>query len=236
MNRRHFQTALVMLMLAGMPGCRTHQAKAQNMPEASKTPESGATVKVLEPSEDKELSSTSIAKQKASTTVEQADQTQVKWLTFEEAVEKSKREKRKIFVDVFTDWCGWCKVMDNKTFPDPEIARLLNEKFYPVKLNAEQRADVVFNGVTFKFVESGRNGYHQLAAALLNNQMSYPNFVFLNEDFHIIPLIQGYSSLPGYRKPEEFHIFLTYVGNDHYKNVKLSDYEKVYQSPYPAGK
>ncbi len=114
----------------------------------------------------------------------------VKWMTFTEAVEKSKAEKRKIFIDVYTSWCGWCKVMDKNTFPDPEIAKLLNEKFYPVKFDAEQTNDVVFRGTTFKFISSGRGGYHQLAAALLNNQMSYPNFVFLDEEFRIIPLIQ----------------------------------------------
>jgi thioredoxin-related protein len=161
---------------------------------------------------------------------------EVKWMTFEQAVEKSKTEKRKIFIDVYTDWCGWCKVMDSKTFTDPQVATLLNEKFYAVKFNAEQRADVVFNGTTFKFIESGRGGYHQLAAALLNNQLSYPNFVFLNDQFQIIPLIQGYSSLPGYRKPEEFHLFLSYVGHDHYTKMKMEDFQKVYQSPYAAAK
>ena len=75
---------------------------------------------------------------------------EVKWMTFEEAVEKSKTEKRKIFVDVYTDWCGWCKVMDKNTFNEAKIAKILNEEFYAVKLNAEQRADIVFNGNTFK--------------------------------------------------------------------------------------
>jgi thioredoxin-related protein len=161
---------------------------------------------------------------------------EVKWMTFEEAVERSKKEKRKIFIDVYTDWCGWCKVMDKKTFTDPEVAKLLNEKFYPVKFNAEQREDVVYNGVTFKFIESGRGGYHQLAASLLNNQLSYPNFVFLNDEFKIIPLIQGYQSLPGFRKPEEFHVFLSFVGNDHFRKMSLEEYQKVYQSPYAAVK
>src|SRR5882724_309883 len=128
----------------------------------------------------------------------------VKWMTFEEAVEKSKTEKRKIFIDVYTDWCGWCKVMDKNTFPDPEIAKLLNEKYYAVKLDAEQTADINFRGTTFKFIPSGNKGVHQLAAALLNGQLSYPNFVFLAEDFRILSLIPGYTSLPGYRKPEEF--------------------------------
>ena len=162
--------------------------------------------------------------------------TEIKWMTFEEAVERSKKEKRKIFIDVYTDWCGYCKVMDKKTFTDEKIVRLMNEKFYPVKFNAEQKEDVVFNGHTFKFVASGRNGYHELAASLLNNQLSYPNFVFLTDDFKIVPVIPGYPSLPGYREAREFHLFLSYVADDHWKKIQLADYQKVYQSPYPAEK
>ncbi|HMJ67554.1 MAG TPA: DUF255 domain-containing protein [Cyclobacteriaceae bacterium] len=165
---------------------------------------------------------------------ESAGTAPVKWLTWEEAVEKSKTEKRKIFVDVFTDWCGWCKVMDRNTFTEASVAKLLNEEFYAVKFNAEQTDDVVFNNVTFKYIPmNGGRGVHQLAAALLNNQMSYPNFVFLDEDFKIIPVYPGYQSLPGYRKPEEFHIFLDYVGNDNYKKMRIDDFQKTeYKSPY----
>jgi thioredoxin-related protein len=161
----------------------------------------------------------------------------VKWMTFEEAVEKSKTEKRKIFVDVFTDWCGWCKVMDKNTFPDAEVAKVLNEKFYPVKFNAEQTGDVVFRGTTFKYVSQGRGGYHQLAAALLNGQLSYPNFVFLDEEFRIIPIYQSSTSLPGYKKPEEFYPFLSFVGSDSYQKMNIAEYQKGYKSPYaPAHK
>ena len=157
----------------------------------------------------------------------------IKWMSFEQAVEKSKTEKRKIFIDVYTDWCGWCKVMDKNTFPDPEVAKLLNEKFYAVKLDAEQTADINFRGTTFKFVPYGNKGVHQLAAALLNNQLSYPNFVFLDEEFRIIPVIPNSYSLPGYRKPEEFHIFLSYVGNDYYQKIRsIDEYQKQYKSPY----
>ena len=167
---------------------------------------------------------------------EPANKAVVNWMTWEQAVEKSKTEKRKIFVDVYTDWCGWCKVMDKNTFPEASVAKLLNEEFYAVKFNAEQTADVVFNNVTFKFVDTGGGrGVHQLAAALLNNQLSYPNFVFLDEEFRIIPVFPGYQSLPGYRKPEEFHIFLSYVGNDVYKKMNIEDFQKTeYKSPYAA--
>ncbi len=150
----------------------------------------------------------------------------VKWMSFEEAVEKTKTEKRKIFIDVFTEWCGWCKVMDKSTFPDAEIVKLLNEKFYAVKLDAEQTSDIVFQGTTFKYVAMGSRGYHQLAAALLKNQMSYPNSVFLDEEYRII------TTIPGYHKPEEFHFYLSYLGNDVYQKMNINDYQKEYKSPY----
>jgi thioredoxin-related protein len=169
---------------------------------------------------------------KAQQPAEAATATPVKWMTFEEAVEKSKTEKRKIFIDVYTDWCGWCKVMDKNTFTDPTIAKLLNEKYYPVKFDAEQTADVVFRGTTFKFVPFGNKGAHQLAMALLNNQMSYPNFVFLDEEFRIVPIFENSTSVPGYRKPEEFHIFLSFVGGDFFKKTSIQEYQKEYKSPY----
>lgn len=156
----------------------------------------------------------------------QDETTSVKWLTFEQAVEKSKTEKRKIFIDVYTDWCGWCKVMDKKTFSNPAVAKLLNEEYYPVKFNAEQRGDVVFRGTTFKFIEYGSRGTHQLAAALLNNQLSYPSVVFLNEDFAIVQILKGYRQAP------EFHKIAAFIGGDYYKTTRMEAWEPQYQSPF----
>ncbi len=150
----------------------------------------------------------------------------VQWMTFEQAIEKSKTEKRPVFIDVYTDWCGWCKVMDKNTFSDPQVSKLLNEKFYAVKFNAEQHEDVVFQGTTFKFVPSGGKGYHQLAAALLNNQLSYPTVVFLNEDFGMI------QPLPGYKKADEFHKIAQFIGEGYYKTVKWDAFQSQYKSPY----
>ena len=150
----------------------------------------------------------------------------VKWMSFEEAIQLSKKEKRKIFIDVYTDWCGWCKVMDKNTFSDPQVAKVLNENFYPVKFNGEQKEDVQFDGHTFKFVASGNKGYHQLAAALLNNQLSYPTVVFLDENFRMI------QPLPGYKSPPEFHKIAKYIGEDFYKAVAWKDYQDQYKSPY----
>jgi thioredoxin-related protein len=162
------------------------------------------------------------------TVAQETVESPVQWLTFEQAVEKSKTEKRKIFIDVYTDWCGWCKVMDKNTFSEAQIAKMLNEKFYPVKFDAEQREDVVFNGTTFKFIEHGNKGTHQLAMALLNNQLAYPTVVFLDEDFRMIQPLQGYQKVP------DFHKVAQFIGEDHYKTVKWADWQLQYKSPYPA--
>ncbi len=151
----------------------------------------------------------------------------VNWMTFEEALEKSKTEKRKIFIDVYTDWCGYCKMMDKGTFSEENVAKILNEDFYPVKFDAEQTADVVFSGTTFKFVPYGNKGTHQFAMALLNNQMSYPTVVFLDEELRMI------QPLAGYQKAPEFHKIIQFFGEDHYKKMKWEDYQTVYKSPYP---
>jgi thioredoxin-related protein len=154
------------------------------------------------------------------------DEVSVEWLSFEEAVEKSKSEKRKIFIDVYTDWCGWCKVMDKKTFSEATIATYLNEKYYAVKLDAEQTEDIIFRDHTFKFVPNGRRGYHELAAWLLQGKLSYPTVVFLDEDFNPI------QPLPGYREPKEFHPILTFFGEDQHKSMDWNAYQRVYDSPY----
>jgi thioredoxin-related protein len=152
----------------------------------------------------------------------------VKWMTFEQAIEKSKTEKRSIFIDVYTDWCGWCKVMDKNTFNEPTIAKLLNEKYYPVKFDAEQQGDVIFNGTTYKFVPYGNKGTHQFAMALLNNQLSYPTVVFMDRD------LRSVFPIAGYRQPPEFHKYLSFFSEDQSKSGQnaWAEFEKKYRSPY----
>ena len=150
----------------------------------------------------------------------------VVWLSFEEAVEKSKSEKRMIFIDVYTDWCGWCKKMDATTFNEEKVAEYLNEYFYAVKFNAEQKEDIVFKDHTFKYVAQGRRGYHELAASLLQGKLSYPTVVFLDEDFNMI------QPLPGYRDAKSFHPILEFFGKSKYKEMDWTAFQTSYQSPY----
>jgi len=149
---------------------------------------------------------------------------QVQWMTVEEALEKSKTEKRKIFVDVFTDWCGWCKRMDETTFSDPAVAQYLNANYYPVKFNAEQQEDIVFNNKTYSFRKNGARGYHELAAELLNSRLSFPTVVFMDESLHVI------QPIPGYLEALKLEAILNYFGTDSHKTTPWETYERKFSN------
>lgn len=141
----------------------------------------------------------------------------VKWYTIEEVQELVKNEPRKIYIDMYTDWCGWCKVMDKKTFTNKDVAEQLNTNFYAVKFDAEGRENVTFRDQTFKFVSQGSRGYHEFALALMG-KLSYPTSVFLDENLNLI------SPLPGYYPPEKLDPILEFIGDDHYKNTNYEDF------------
>lgn len=149
--------------------------------------------------------------------------TTINWLTWEEALERSKTEPRKIFVDIYTDWCGWCKKMDKNTFQQAYIAKYVNENFYAVKFNAEQETEIEFKDKVYKFVDQAPRGYHELAFAITQGQLSYPTIVFLDEQLEVI------QSIPGYRSPEEFEMIMTYFGKNKYKDTPWTIYQKMYE-------
>ncbi len=152
-------------------------------------------------------------------------QVAVKWYTIEEAYALSKKEPRKILVDVYTDWCGWCKVMDRNTYSNEVIADYINKTFYAVKFNAEQKGDVLLNGKTYKLVQNGNRSYNQFAYELLKGQLGYPSTVFLDEQANVIEPVQGYI------KPVEFDQILKFIGSNAFKTKKWEDFKSTYVSP-----
>jgi len=149
---------------------------------------------------------------------------QINWMSWEEAMERMEEEPRKIMLDVYTDWCNWCKRMDTTTFDHPEIVSYVNEHFYAVKFDAEQRQDLSYLGNTYKYVRKGARGYHELAARLLRGRLSYPSVAFLDEEQELI------QSIIGFKSPVQFEIITTYFGDDHYKKVPWSTYQRNYRN------
>ncbi|MBQ2188960.1 MAG: DUF255 domain-containing protein [Bacteroidales bacterium] len=146
----------------------------------------------------------------------------INWMTFQEAVELNRTAPKKIFIDTYTDWCGWCKKMDQTTFQDSLVVAYMNENYYAVKLNAEMNDTIVFGGYTYvnNGGMNGRRGTHQLAAALLQGNMSYPSYVFMNEKNQLITVA------PGYMDASQFLPVLKYIGTDAYLKQSFKDYIK----------
>ncbi|MBA9078736.1 thioredoxin family protein [Rufibacter quisquiliarum] len=119
-----------------------------------------------------------------------APKAKVEWLTLPEALERSKKHPKKILIDVYTDWCGWCKKMDKQVYADPAVANKLAQDYYVVKLNAEQRQPITVNGTTYQYLEKYKA--HELALSLLQGQMSYPCTVVLNEKLQVMQRVPGF--------------------------------------------
>lgn len=153
----------------------------------------------------------------------------IQWLTIEEAFAKIQKEPRKVLIDVYTDWCGWCKVMDRETFKDKAVTDYINKKYYAVKLDAEQKGTIKLGDKEFKYLAEGGRGINEIALALTNNQPSYPTTVFLDDKFNMI------QPLPGYLKAKEFHQIITFFGEDYHKKQDFESYKaKTYSTLYPA--
>jgi thioredoxin-related protein len=142
----------------------------------------------------------------------------IHWMSFEEAVTLNKTAPRKLFIDVYTDWCGWCKRMDATTFKDSAVIENMNRNFYAVKLDAERKDTVIFDNRTFVYKPEYKA--HELALALLNGQMSYPSFVFLDEKFALL------SPLSGYQTVDQLVEALTYFGSNIYQQKSWDEYRK----------
>lgn len=147
---------------------------------------------------------------------------EVKWLTLQEAEKLATVNPRPIVIDTYTDWCGWCKRLDQDTFSNPVIAQILNNKFYPVKFDAEGKDPVNFQGRTF--INDGTAGKtHQLALALLKGQPAYPNIVFLNEKIQLL------TNVPGYRPAKEMEALLSFFAEKVYDRMSYQDFVKNFK-------
>ena len=133
----------------------------------------------------------------------------INWMTWSEAIKAQKADgkiyqqdkkanppPKKIFLDVYTSWCGPCKKMDASTFKTASVIKAMNKFYYPVKLNAEQPDPITYNDHTFinpnPTPVKGRRGVHQLAASILDNQLFYPSFVILDENTNRLVIHKGY--------------------------------------------
>lgn len=116
----------------------------------------------------------------------------VKWLDFKEAQAKNKEVQKPFLVDLYTDWCGWCKHMMRTTYSNAGLANYINTYFYPVKFNAETKDTIEYKGKIYKPTSKEPKTPHELAINFLGNSLSYPSTVFITNNLEYNLLSQGY--------------------------------------------
>ena len=96
----------------------------------------------------------------------------------------------------YTDWCGYCKLMNKSTFTDKKVIAFLNENFVPILVNAEKQQDVAKN----------------------YNVSKFPYTFFIAED------VSSIGSRPGYIPPDVMMDMLLYINSNTFQKMSFNDY------------
>lgn len=164
-----------------------------------------------------------------------AQKNKINWMSLEEALQAQSNQPRKIIMDVYTSWCGPCKMLDKNTFQNPDVVEFVNENYYAVKFNAEGKdaikyKDQQFSNPEFDPSRTGRNAQHELAQAL--RITAYPTIVFFNENGDtLLPV-------PGYKTPAQLELYLKLFYNNDHQNISSEEdwdkYQKEFQFQFKS--
>ena len=160
-----------------------------------------------------------------------AQQASINWITLEEAIAAQKKEPRKIMMDVYTEWCGPCKMMMSRTFTSQDVISYINRNYYAVKFDAESPGSITYKDKTYENPGwrpdvRGRNSTHQLSRAFGVN--AYPTLVYLDEKGDVIAPISGYKT------PAQLEMYLRFFDEHYAPGVQQQEWESFRDSFVPT--
>lgn len=148
----------------------------------------------------------------------------INWLSIEEVQLKAKEIDKPLLIDLYTNWCYWCKVMDKRTYKNAKVVAYINEHFYAVKINAETKNEIIWNNKNYVYLED--NKLNEFALFLSNGQLSFPTTVIFSE-------IGGRPAfVPGFLEPENIEPILKYFGEGNYKKQDFQSYLTTFKSTW----
>lgn len=148
----------------------------------------------------------------------------IQWLKMDEVSMKVKEQSKPVLIDLYTDWCYWCKVMDKKTYTNSKVIAYINEHFYSAKVNAETKDNVSWKEKTYRY--NGKYQINDFALFVTYGRTSFPTTVIMPDD--------GSAPIPiaGYLEPKELEPILKYFGEGAYKTMNFPQFEKTFKSSW----
>ncbi|MBX2992461.1 MAG: DUF255 domain-containing protein [Bacteroidetes bacterium] len=132
----------------------------------------------------------------------------LQWRSFDEGIAEAQQSNKKVLVDVYTDWCSWCKKMDSQVYANNDVADYLSKSYVVIKLNAESSKKINYRNQQYT--------ERELAAAFGIN--GYPSTLFLKSDSEPITIY------PGFADAQKFKQIISFIAEDHYLSKKFEDY------------
>jgi thioredoxin-related protein len=149
---------------------------------------------------------------------------QMKWMSLAEAEANLQNEKKPVLIDLYTDWCGWCKVMDRKTYSNKNVAEYLGQKFYAARVNAETKEKIIWKQKAYQYNPSYRS--NEFAVYITGGRLEFPTTIIIPDDG------SDPQAIPGYLETKDLELILKYFGEGYYKRTPFGDYQKNFKSSW----
>ena len=154
----------------------------------------------------------------------------INWVTMDKALELQKNTPKNIMIDIYTTWCGPCKMLDKNTFTNKDLITFVNANYYAVKFNAEGNESVNYKNRLFENPNydpakaKRRNSAHQFSQYL--GVRAYPTIVFLDDNAELI------APIPGYQTVQKIEIYLQLFKDQTYKDINSEEAFNTYYKSF----
>ena len=156
--------------------------------------------------------------------VKPTEKEKINWLTMDELNVKMKAEPKPVLIDIYTNWCYWCKVMDKKTYNNSKVVSYINQHFYAARVNAETKEPVIWNNKSYNYDAS--NKVNDFALYATQGQLAFPNTVIFPEKENVP------AAIPGFMAPKEIEVILKYFGEGYYKTQNFNEYSASFKAKW----
>ncbi len=137
-----------------------------------------------------------------------------------EVKDKLQSQRKPVIIDLYTNWCYWCKVMDKKTYTNQKVISYINDHFYAVKLNAETKEKISWANKDFNYNDNYK--VNDFTMYVTGGQPGFPTTVIFTDDKSEPVAIQGFL------EPREIEPILKYFGEEAYKTKSYTDFKSTF--------